>query len=53
MSDNEKYLTELLEDVKFVLESHRTENSQVRKQLINLLSRKNASGEQPFKVRQP
>ncbi len=51
MSGQEKYLTELLEDVRSLVESHPS-TSPLRKQLVNLLNRKNHTNDQPFKVRQ-
>lgn len=52
MSEQEQYLTKLLEDVRSTIESHPS-NTPLRKQLVNLMNRKNSNNEQPFKVRQP
>lgn len=51
MTENEKFLNELLQDVRATLESYQAERSMVRLQLEKLLNRQNSEGEQPFKVR--
>ncbi|MEZ8862524.1 hypothetical protein [Vibrio sp. 10N.247.311.51] len=51
MTENERFLSELLQDVRATLENYQAEKSTVRLQLVKLLNRQNAKGEQPFKVR--
>ncbi|MCH7369880.1 hypothetical protein [Aeromonas sp. MR16] len=48
MSQNERYYFELLVDVQALLSTYSHEDSQLKKQLKNLLNRKAPDGNKPF-----
>lgn len=50
MNQNEQYYFELLTDVQGLVHSYAQEDSDLKKQLENLLNRQSPDGDQPFKI---